>query len=364
MSWWESHHLDQVDDLDLTVRRPVGGSATRDGNTPSGVPPLRGGGSPDPKNLVGSGRSDGLLQPGGLPWLTKQAAPTSMADSVVGPVGADVTLRMASSTVRLPVPPPTSSTPPATSAAGIPVGQYPPVTEPVPVVSPSPMVDLDGAHDQGPHLEYAGFGRRLAALLLDVIIIVPLVMGPGAAIGALMGSIAGYDSDVLLLFILITAQVGWDLGLLAYVWVGAARGQTLGQRIVGIRVCRLDGTGLGLGRALWRNILSWLSTIPLLIGWFAPLWSPRRQTWHDSIAGTVVVRDPSARLAGRAVVWTVVWTMVASLSIGGFLLHLGQDGRLFESTYSGYYDDHDHGYDYYDHDDACYEEIEACGYGD
>jgi uncharacterized RDD family membrane protein YckC len=68
-------------------------------------------------------------------------------------------------------------------------------------------------------------------------------------------------------------------------------GQSIGDRILGIRV--LDaGTGRALPyvRAFTRALMSSLSAIPLFLGYLWMLWEPRRRTWHDIVADSLVVR--------------------------------------------------------------------------
>jgi uncharacterized RDD family membrane protein YckC len=51
------------------------------------------------------------------------------------------------------------------------------------------------------------------------------------------------------------------------------------------------GTGrpIGYGRAFIRWLGSILSVIPLFLGYFWMLWDREKQTWHDKMAGSVVV---------------------------------------------------------------------------
>ena len=82
---------------------------------------------------------------------------------------------------------------------------------------------------------------------------------------------------------------------------GSARGQTVGMRAVGVRAVR-DGSFevLGYGRALARavveGVLRLVELISVLLGviWLLdmlfPLWDTKRQTLHDKVAGSVVVR--------------------------------------------------------------------------
>jgi uncharacterized RDD family membrane protein YckC len=54
------------------------------------------------------------------------------------------------------------------------------------------------------------------------------------------------------------------------------------------------GTGGEPGLRQWclRYVGYILSTLPLLLGFLWVAWDPRRQGWHDKLAGTVVIRVP------------------------------------------------------------------------
>jgi uncharacterized RDD family membrane protein YckC len=82
---------------------------------------------------------------------------------------------------------------------------------------------------------------------------------------------------------------------------GGPAGQTLGKRILGIRVIGdEDGEPIGYGRGATRaavpigiGVVSQASLLLLpaaLLNYLWPLWDQRRQTWHDKIARTVVVQ--------------------------------------------------------------------------
>jgi len=68
-----------------------------------------------------------------------------------------------------------------------------------------------------------------------------------------------------------------------------SRGQTLGKRMSGIRVVRLDGFALDPGGILVRNIFRVIDHLPPL--WIVPLVSKKSQRLGDMVAGTVVVFD-------------------------------------------------------------------------
>jgi uncharacterized RDD family membrane protein YckC len=69
-------------------------------------------------------------------------------------------------------------------------------------------------------------------------------------------------------------------------------GQTIGKKAVGIATVdaatgQFIGTGRALGRALFGRFIS--GTVCGL-GYLWAIWDPRRQTWHDKVANSVVVK--------------------------------------------------------------------------
>ena len=81
--------------------------------------------------------------------------------------------------------------------------------------------------------------------------------------------------------------------LLMELLLDASYGQTLGKRILGIRVIRVDGNGLAT--------FPWLILRTVLLGALVPavVWDRDRRGLHDKAAGTVVVVDPNKALAQR-----------------------------------------------------------------
>jgi uncharacterized RDD family membrane protein YckC len=142
------------------------------------------------------------------------------------------------------------------------------------------------AFTAGPPREaLADFWRRLGAAFLDWV----LVGIVAAAVGNLLGVEVPSSADGSFQaapgpFILV--------GLVYFTYFHAtSAGQSIGDRILGIRV--LDaGTGQALPsvRAFTRALVSDLSAIPLFFGYFWMLWEPRRRTWHDIVADSLVVR--------------------------------------------------------------------------
>jgi hypothetical protein len=119
-----------------------------------------------------------------------------------------------------------------------------------------------GLPEQGPR-SVAGMGRRLLALLIDWLIAVVIAR-------AFFG-----HSDVTVITLLIFAVEVWVLTALT--------GFTIGKRMCGIRVARLDGRPVGFRWALVRTLLL-LCVLP-------PLVTDRDlRGLHDRAANTIVLR--------------------------------------------------------------------------
>ena len=147
--------------------------------------------------------------------------------------------------------------------------------------------------------EYAGFARRLGALIIDGIIIqiVNFVLGfvVGLAVG-FGGAVGGGESNgsspvsFAVSILLLLLQLGIALGY--YIYFIGAKGQTLGKMALGIKVVTVDGQQVpGYVKAFLREFVGkFLSGIVIGLGYLWMLWDKKKQTWHDKIAGTVVIR--------------------------------------------------------------------------
>ncbi len=156
-----------------------------------------------------------------------------------------------------------------------------------------------GQYQQGPSGPRASFGQRLGAYVIDYLIFaVPLflvatVLGVFSAatveFNPETGEIAssgGPGAGALLLFYLLA--IGAPLLYFGY-FEGGPTGQTIGKKVLGIRVIRKqDGQPLGWGLAIGRYFARALSSICLL-GYLWMLWDSEKQTWHDKLTNTVSV---------------------------------------------------------------------------
>ncbi len=115
----------------------------------------------------------------------------------------------------------------------------------------------------------AGWGRRIVALCLDWAASLLVV---SAFVGARVWT--GHGSEVWAPVGALLVELTVLTGLL---------GSSLGQRVVGIGVARLDGRPVGLPRAALRSLLICLAIPPLVF-------DRDQRGLHDLASGTVVVR--------------------------------------------------------------------------
>jgi len=86
--------------------------------------------------------------------------------------------------------------------------------------------------------------------------------------------------------------------LFPYVWLAyfiafwSWRATTIGGVVLNLRIERLDGRRVDFGVAAVRALASIFSLLPAGLGFMWASWDGERQSWHDKIAGTTVVRLP------------------------------------------------------------------------
>ena len=112
---------------------------------------------------------------------------------------------------------------------------------------------------------------RLAPLAFDWIILVLLIHGP----------IFDFDR-----FQWICRLIEFSYFAGFYYW----RGATPMGLIFGLRVVRLDGRPLDFPTLAVRGVAAAFGAMAAGIGYFWCAWDPEKQTWHDKLAGTVVVK--------------------------------------------------------------------------
>ncbi len=139
---------------------------------------------------------------------------------------------------------------------------------------------------------YVGIVTRAIAFAVDGALIqfVALVV---AATFALILSVVSLGDDLKTVMAAVggVAYVVWLVGYFVVFWT--ASGQTPGNRLLEIRVCRAaDGAPPAPGAAVLRFAGLILAALPLFLGFLPILTDDRRRGVHDMLAGTVVVVVP------------------------------------------------------------------------
>lgn len=130
-------------------------------------------------------------------------------------------------------------------------------------------------------VQYASLGTRFGGQLIDniflAVLAVPIIVLPS--------ELAGVYLMLWILFI-----IGYTL-LIEGLW----NGLTVGKYIVSERVVKDDGSNIGIGASLIRNLIGLVGSafgwIGLLVGAFAIYQSTSNKRLGDSAAGTIVIKD-------------------------------------------------------------------------
>lgn len=219
-------------------------------------------------------------------------------------------------------PPGSADSPGAAPQTGVPAYGAPPPMGAPPVETPGIEVPAYGAppptsggHAHGADTAQqgtlAGFGSRLGASLLDGFFASLILAIVAAGLGFLINSrwetkfepckanpettICEFPTDATLsmlglafaVFVLAIVLIG----VLYHARMIAKTGQTPGRRILGIKVVSAaTGHPPAFGRAILRWVFAGFSGLPCGLGYLWMLWDSRNQTWHDKVAGTVVVQ--------------------------------------------------------------------------
>jgi uncharacterized RDD family membrane protein YckC len=132
--------------------------------------------------------------------------------------------------------------------------------------------------------------RRLAAIIYDALLVLPLVMvcvAAGLGIRQLLGSAA----DSLLPATLVqTIAVFSCIGFFGSFWLKS--GQTLGMQAWRIKLVAMPGNELTFGRVVTRCVSALLSALCLGLGYWWCIFDRRKRCWHDYLSGTELVLLP------------------------------------------------------------------------
>lgn len=153
---------------------------------------------------------------------------------------------------------------------------------------------------------YASFGARLGAWIIDVIIIgvlqgviiTPIMTMLGLGVAAQVdGSGEITEEQVAGLVGTIMAAVGsailitYAIAILYYAIMESSKAQaSVGKLALSIKVTDMEGQRISFGKALLRSIGKIISSMICFIGYLIALFTEKKQALHDMIASTLVVK--------------------------------------------------------------------------
>jgi uncharacterized RDD family membrane protein YckC len=145
--------------------------------------------------------------------------------------------------------------------------------------------------------QYAEFLPRVGAALLDGVFIGLIGCITGGGFGFLFGLLilSNLDNDAQqgasLLFNIFLQFLSYGIGAIYYITLETSINQgTWGKQIVGIKVTNLEGNRITVGQAFGRYFGKIISGCTCGIGYLMPLFTEKKQTLHDMMAGCLALK--------------------------------------------------------------------------
>jgi len=139
-------------------------------------------------------------------------------------------------------------------------------------------------------IKYAGFLERLAARIIDNIICtgIWIILTATLILIALTleASSSGRFGISYLTIFIIPFIVIRTYFVVLHVWSG----QTIGKKIMHIKLVKTDMSKVTLGTALIREVAELISIIFYYIGYLWIIIDKKKQGWHDKLAKTYVIK--------------------------------------------------------------------------
>lgn len=184
---------------------------------------------------------------------------------------------------------PTPAALPPTAPVARPVWAKPPPSPqiPMPGYPPWQAVGQPAAPPTAWNMELAGYGHRIAAYLIDTVLLYFAQLAVAMPVSLLAGSAS--EEAVMAVFC-GTFLFSLAVNIWYFAFFQARTGQTLGKKLLGIQVIATDGGPPTRDKYLLRYFGYWVDGLILGIGYLMPLWDEDNQALHDKMADTYVIR--------------------------------------------------------------------------
>ena len=138
-------------------------------------------------------------------------------------------------------------------------------------------------------IQVAGFGWRLAAVLIDGLLVGFLSFLFAFIIGFIIWFTQIYGAGTFYPTERLFTVFGFILSVGYYVGFWARSGQTPGKTAMGLKVVSTDGSCVSWNKAFLRYLGYIINVILILLGFLWIAFDQKRQGWHDKMAGTYVI---------------------------------------------------------------------------
>ena len=153
-----------------------------------------------------------------------------------------------------------------------------------------------------PGMVFAPWTDRVIGHLIDIVIVFAVMGILYPLLGTFLALIGGgfgthpdpFGSGICCIFILLFPISTFVVGLYNGVYLVSSRGASIGQGVMKLKTVDANGnllsTGTAFLRLLMRVLLSIIAVIWILDGLW-PLFDDRRQTLHDKVVGSFVLKQ-------------------------------------------------------------------------
>lgn len=173
----------------------------------------------------------------------------------------------------------------------------------------APGEELIALEDVGPAktCDYAGFWLRVAAHLLDHLLLAVALLAAFVLLGVVLGIAmvaAGQTAQppvpaeqlqirFLTGVLTLLTYLALAIAYLAYfvLMESSSRQATLGKIALGLKVTNIDGLRISPEQAAGRTLGRLVTNLTCLLGYVMVAFTARKQTLHDMMADTVVVKS-------------------------------------------------------------------------
>jgi uncharacterized RDD family membrane protein YckC len=140
----------------------------------------------------------------------------------------------------------------------------------------------------------AGFLARFLAFLIDGIMLSIISWLLSLLLAPFVGAADATNSNMLALIAggigLVIIVILFFLQFIYFGYLWSKSGQSLGMKVVHIKVLRRDGAGLSFWRGGFRGTLGyWISGLIFGLGFIWAAFDGRKEAWHDKLFDTTVV---------------------------------------------------------------------------